>query len=74
MQRAAQSLENANPLEANKQQEAAADQLRRLRQNLEAQSKNVNGGGGKEQTRSGRASERVEIPAIRSKAESTSAT
>ncbi|MDH3654575.1 MAG: hypothetical protein OEN21_09925 [Myxococcales bacterium] len=69
MQRAAQSLEQANPLEANKQQEAAADQLRRLRQHLESQSKNTVGGGGKEQTQGGRATERVEIPAVRSKAD-----
>ena len=69
MQRAAQSLEQANPLEANKQQEAAADQLRRLRQHLESQSKNSVGGGGKEQTQGGRATERVEIPGVRSKAD-----
>ncbi len=69
MQRAAQSLEQSNPLEANKQQEAAADQLRRLRQHLESQSKNTVGGGGKEQTQGGRATERVEIPAVRSKAD-----
>jgi hypothetical protein len=69
MQRAARSLEQANPLEANKQQEAAADQLRRLRKNLESQSKNSVGGGGKEQTQGGRATERVEIPGVRSKAD-----
>ncbi|MGB5268566.1 MAG: hypothetical protein WBN30_18390, partial [Polyangiales bacterium] len=69
MQRAAQSLEQARPLEANKQQEAAADQLRRLRQNLESQSKNSVGGGGQERTQGGRATERVEIPGVRSKAD-----
>ena len=48
MQRAARSLEEGNPLEANKQQEAAADQLRRLRQHLESQQRNSGGEGGKD--------------------------
>lgn len=69
MQRAAQSLQDADPLDANKQQEAAADQLRRLRQHMESQSKPSVGGGGSEQTQGGRATERVEIPAVRSKAD-----
>ncbi len=69
MQRAAQSLQDADPLDANKQQEAAADQLRRLRQHMESQSKPSVGGGGTEQSQGGRATERVEIPAVRSKAD-----
>jgi hypothetical protein len=69
MQRAAQALGEGNPLEANKQQEAAADQLRRLRQHLESQSKNPVGGGGKERSKGARANERVVIPTLRSKAD-----
>ena len=69
MQRATRSLEDSDPLEANKQQEAAADQLRRLRQHLESQSKPSPGGGGREKSQGGRATERVEIPAVRSKAD-----
>jgi len=69
MQRAAKALEQGNPLEANKQQEAAADQLRRLRQHLESQRSNPRGGGGKDRSKGTRANERVEIPAARSKAE-----
>ncbi|MFW2389394.1 MAG: DUF4175 family protein [Polyangiales bacterium] len=70
MQRAKQSLEQSDPLEANKQQEAAADQLRRLRKHLESQQKkNGPGGGGQEKSRGARANERVEIPGARSKAD-----
>ncbi|MBW2685819.1 MAG: DUF4175 family protein [Deltaproteobacteria bacterium] len=69
MQRAAQALGAGDPLEAHKQQEAAADQLRRLRQHLESQSKNPVGGGGKERSEGARANERVEIPTLRSKAD-----
>jgi DNA repair exonuclease SbcCD ATPase subunit len=46
MQRAARALEEGDPLEANKQQDAAADQLRRLRQHLESQRRNAGGSGG----------------------------
>ena len=68
MQRAAQALKQGNPLEANKQQEAAADQLRRLREHLEAQQRAKPGGdGGRERTEGARANERVEIPTHRSK-------
>ena len=72
MQRAAQALEEGDPLEANKQQAAAADQLRRLRQHLESQQKNSGGGGGGRRKEGGagtRDSQRVEIPASRSKAD-----
>jgi hypothetical protein len=69
MQRAAQALGGGDPLEANKQQEAAADQLRRLRQHLESQSKKPVGGGGKERSQGARANEHVEIPTLRSKAD-----
>jgi hypothetical protein len=69
MQRAAQALRNGNPLEAHKQQEAAAEQLRRLRQHIESQRKSSGGDGGTDRGRSPRAHERVEIPAARSKAE-----
>jgi hypothetical protein len=69
MQRAAQALKEGNPLEANKQQEAAADQLRRLREHLESQRGNSVGGGGRERSKGARANERVEIPSGRSKAD-----
>jgi hypothetical protein len=69
MQRAAQSLEEGDPLEAHKQQEAAADQLRRLRQNLESQRRGSGGGEGDELRQSARSSQRVEIPGARSKAD-----
>lgn len=69
MQRAAQALEEGNPLEAHKQQQAAADQLRRLRQHLESQRRNAGGGGGKDRGKGSRAHQRVEIPAARSKAD-----
>ena len=46
MERAARALDAADPVEAHKQQQAAADQLRRLRQNLESQRKNSRGGDG----------------------------
>jgi hypothetical protein len=69
MQRAARSLEEGDPLEAHKQQEAAADQLRRLRQNLESQRRGSGGGEGDELRQSARSSQRVEIPGARSKAD-----
>ncbi|MBW2188146.1 MAG: hypothetical protein JRG93_00965 [Deltaproteobacteria bacterium] len=69
MGRAKRALEEGNPLEANKQQEAAADQLRRLREHLESQRQNPVGGGGKERSKGARANERVEIPSGRSKAD-----
>jgi hypothetical protein len=69
MQRAARSLEEGDPLEANKQQEAAADQLRRLRQHLESQQRNSGGDGGKDRGKGTRAKERVDIPTGRSKAD-----
>ena len=69
MQRAAQALGDGDPLEAHKQQQAAADQLRRLRQRLEAQRKSSADRGGKGRSRGGRAEQRVEIPAGRSKAD-----
>ena len=69
MQRAAQALKQGNPLEANKQQEAAADQLRRLREHLESQRTSPGGGGGSERSKGARANERVEIPTHRSKAD-----
>ncbi len=69
MQRAAQSLESGDPLEAHKQQEAAVDQLRRLRQNLESQRRGSGGGEGDELRHSARSDQRVEIPGARSKAD-----
>jgi len=69
MQQAARALEKADPIEANKQQEAAADQLRRLRQHLESQRRNSGGTGGKDRGKGTRGQERVEIPTGRSKAE-----
>ena len=69
MQRAARALEEGDPLEANKQQDAAADQLRRLRQHLEAQRKNSRGSGGKDKGKGTRSQQRVEIPTGRSKAD-----
>jgi hypothetical protein len=72
MQRAAQALEAGDPLEANKQQAAAADQLRRLRQKLEEQQRNSRGSAGSRRKEDGagtRDHQRVEIPASRSKAD-----
>jgi hypothetical protein len=69
MQRAAQALEEGNPLDANKQQEAAADQLRRLRQHLESQRRSSGDSGGTDRGKGMRAHERVEIPTGRSKAD-----
>ncbi len=69
MRRAAEALEEGNPLEAHKQQQAAADQLRRLRQHLESQRRNSGGGGGNDRGKGSRAQQRVEIPAARSKAD-----
>jgi hypothetical protein len=69
MQRATRALEEGNPLVANKQQEAAADQLRRLREHLESQRTSPAGGGGSERSKGARANERVEIPTQRSKAD-----
>ena len=65
MRRAERSLESESPLEAHKQQEAAADQLRRLRQNLESQQRRRRGGGGDERGEGTRSNERVEIPGSR---------
>ncbi|MCZ6805849.1 MAG: hypothetical protein O7F08_02770, partial [Deltaproteobacteria bacterium] len=69
MRRATQSLNAEQPLEANKQQEAAADQLRRLRQQLESQQRSRNGRGGDDRGEGKRSTERVEIPKGRSKAD-----
>ncbi len=69
MRRATQSLEAEEPLEANKQQEAAADQLRRLRQQLESQQRSRSGRGGDDRGEGRRTNERVEIPKGRSKAD-----
>lgn len=72
MQRAAQALAEGDPLEANRQQAAAADQLRRLRQKLEAQQRNARGSGGGSRKEGGtgmRSDQRVEIPASSSKAD-----
>jgi len=70
MQRASQALDSGDPVEAHKQQRAAADQLRRLRQSLESQQRSRSGGGDRDDTgQSSRRSERVEIPAARSRAD-----
>jgi hypothetical protein len=69
MQRAAQALEEGDPLEATKQQDAAADQLRRLRQHLESQRRNSGGAGGNDKGKGTRSQQRVEIPAGRSRAD-----
>lgn len=69
MRRAASALAEGDPLEAHKQQEAAADQLRRLRQHLESQQRGSAGTGGEESATGMRAHERVEIPGARSKAD-----
>ncbi|MDH3202016.1 MAG: DUF4175 domain-containing protein [Myxococcales bacterium] len=69
MGRASQSLDAEDPLEANKQQEAAADQLRRLRQQLESQQRSRSGRGGDDRGEGRRTDERVEIPKGRSKAD-----
>lgn len=62
MRRAAGALDAEQPLEAHKQQAAAADQLRRLRKQLESQQRNRNGGGGDDRGQGSRSNERVEIP------------
>jgi hypothetical protein len=70
MRRASGALDEGDPVEAHKQQQAAADQLRRLRQNLESQRRSAAGGGGRENaSRGSRADERVEIPTGRSRAD-----
>ncbi len=69
MQRAGQELEADDPLEANKQQEAAAEQLRRLRQDLESRQRKTSSGDGTEGTRGAKPPERVQIPESRSKAD-----
>lgn len=69
MERAVRALEEGDPLEAHKQQEAAADQLRRLRQHLESQRRNSGSGGGKDPGKGMRSHERVEIPGARSRAD-----
>jgi hypothetical protein len=69
MGRAKQSLDAEDPLEAHKQQEAAADQLRRLRQQLESQQRSKSGSGGDERGEGRRPNERVEIPKARSRAD-----
>lgn len=70
MQRAADALSEGDPIEAHKQQQAAADQLRRLRQQLESQRRNApGGGGGEDRGRGTQRDERVEIPLGRSKAD-----
>lgn len=69
MRRAAKALQEGDPLEAHKQQEAAADQLRRLRQHLESQRRSSRGSGGEERGSGIRDHERVEIPTARSKAD-----
>lgn len=62
MRRAAGELDAERPLEAHKQQAAAADQLRRLRQQLESQQRSRSGGGGDDRGQGSRSNERVEIP------------
>jgi hypothetical protein len=69
MQRASQALDEGNPVEAHKQQQAAADQLRRLRQHLESQRRNAGGSGGRDRGKGTRTDQRVEIPGARSKAD-----
>jgi len=69
MRRAERSLENENPIEASREQEAAADQLRRLRQQLESQQRGRSGRGGDDRGEGRRPNERVEIPKGRSKAD-----
>jgi hypothetical protein len=70
MQRATGALESSDPVEAHKQQQAAADQLRRLRQRLESQRKSASSGeGGRDTSTGSRRDRRVEIPAARSKAD-----
>lgn len=69
MERASRALDSADPVEAHKQQQAAADQLRRLRQHLESQRRNAGGSGGKDRGKGSRANQRVEIDIGRSKAD-----
>lgn len=70
MQRATGALESSDPVEAHKQQQAAADQLRRLRQRLESQRKSASSGeGGRDTATGSRNDRRVEIPVSRSKAD-----
>lgn len=70
MQRARKALQESDPLAANKEQEAAADQLRRLRQQLESRQRR-GGGGQRNGQRSGnpRSKDRVEIPNLSSDAD-----
>jgi hypothetical protein len=69
MERATRALDSSDPVEAHKQQQAAADQLRRLRQHLESQRRNSGGSGGKDRGKGSRANQRVEIEIGRSKAD-----
>ena len=70
MGRATHALEQADPIEAHKQQQAAADQLRRLRQTKESQRRGASGGGGsKDRGKGSRSQQRVEIPVGSSKAD-----
>lgn len=69
MERATRALDEGDPVEAHKQQQAAADQLRRLRQHLESQRRNAGGSGGKDRGKGSRSNQRVEIPGARSKAD-----
>jgi len=70
MQRATNALEGGDPVEAHKQQQAAADQLRRLRQQLESQRKRSKGGsGGNDPSNGARGNQRIEIQLGRSKAD-----
>jgi hypothetical protein len=70
MERATEALGEPDPVEAHKQQQAAADQLRRLRQQLESQRRNAPGGGGREDRgRGSQGDQRVEIPLGRSRAD-----
>lgn len=69
MKRAGRSLGEENPIEASRQQEAAADQLRRLRKRIESQQRSRSGSGGDDRGEGRRPNERVEIPKARSKAD-----
>ncbi len=69
MNRASDALDSGDPVEAHKQQQAAADQLRRLRQHLESQRRNAGGSGGDDRGKGSRAKQRVEIEIGRSKAD-----
>lgn len=69
MERATRALQQGEPLEAHKQQQAAADELRRLRQHLESQQRSSGGTGGDDRGSGSRAHEHIEIPAARSRAD-----